>query len=136
MISSRRRFGTPRRPISAMSWGRNARVGPSRRSSRSGSSQRQWAEAMMLHRHDLLWAEPSAWDAVLGCYPGLTDLPLVADWARLDRPVIVRRRMARDCVGGVPAALPLPPNCGKRRLAFSFASGAAVVALPPEVSPS
>ena len=86
---------------------------------------------MMLHRHDLLWVEPSAWDAMLGCHPGLTDLPLVADWARLDRPVIVRRRMARDCVDGVPAALPLPPNCGKRRLAFSFASGAAVIALPP-----
>jgi phosphoribosyl-dephospho-CoA transferase len=86
---------------------------------------------MMLHRHDLLCVEPSAWEAMLGCHPSLTDLPLVADWARLDRPVIVRRRMDGDCVDGVPAALPLPPNCGKRRLAFSFASGTAVVALPP-----
>jgi phosphoribosyl-dephospho-CoA transferase len=46
-------------------------------------------------------------------------------------PVIVRRRMASDLANGVPAALPLPPSHGKRRLAFSFASGAAVVALPP-----
>jgi phosphoribosyl-dephospho-CoA transferase len=86
---------------------------------------------MMLHRHDLLRAEALAWDAMLQCHPGLVDLPLVADWARLDRPVIVRRRMAGDCADGVPAALALPPTYGKRRLAFSFASGAAVVALPP-----
>jgi phosphoribosyl-dephospho-CoA transferase len=86
---------------------------------------------MMLHRHDLLRAEPPAWDAMLQCHPGLADLPLVADWARLDRPVIVRRRMAGDCADSVPAALPLPPHYGKRRVAFSFACGAAVVVLPP-----
>jgi phosphoribosyl-dephospho-CoA transferase len=34
-------------------------------------------------------------------------------------------------VDGVPAALPLPPSHGKQRLAFSFSSDAAVVALPP-----
>jgi phosphoribosyl-dephospho-CoA transferase len=85
---------------------------------------------MMLHRHDLLRVEPSAWDAMLRCNPGLADLPLVADWARLNRPVIVRRRMAGDCADAVPAALPLPPNYGKRRLAFSFASCAAVAVLP------
>jgi phosphoribosyl-dephospho-CoA transferase len=31
----------------------------------------------------------------------------------------------------VPAALPLPPVHGKRRVAFSFSPGAAVVVLPP-----
>jgi phosphoribosyl-dephospho-CoA transferase len=85
----------------------------------------------MLHRHDLLRVEPGAWDAMLRCNPHLADLPLVADWARLNRPVIVRRRMAGDYADGVPAALPLPPNYGKRRLAFSFASGAVVTVLPP-----
>jgi phosphoribosyl-dephospho-CoA transferase len=45
--------------------------------------------------------------------------------------VIVRRRMVGDCVGGVPAALPLPPSHGKRRLAFSFPAGAAMAAMPP-----
>jgi len=64
-------------------------------------------------------------------HPGLTDLPLVADWALCKWPVIVRRRMAGDVADGVPAALPLPPIHGKRRLAFSFSSGAAVVASPP-----
>jgi phosphoribosyl-dephospho-CoA transferase len=85
----------------------------------------------MLRRHDLLRADPGAWDAMLRCHPGVADLPLVADWARLDRPVIVRRRMVGDFAASVPAALPLPPCLGKRRLAFSFTSGEAVTALPP-----
>jgi len=85
----------------------------------------------MLRRHDLLRAEPLAWDAMLRCLPGLGNLPLVADWALREWPVIVRRRMAGDVAGNVPAALPLPPVHGKRRLAFSFSSGAAVVVLPP-----
>lgn len=84
----------------------------------------------MLHRHDLLRAEPSAWDAMLRYHPGLADLPLVADWALRGWPVIVRRRMTGDVTDDVPAALPLPPVHGKRRLAFSFSSAAAIVALP------
>jgi phosphoribosyl-dephospho-CoA transferase len=85
----------------------------------------------MLRRHDLLRVEPAAWDAMLRRYADLADVPLVADWARLDRPVIVRRRMAGDLADGVPAALPLPPCHGKRRLAFSFDSGATVAKWPP-----
>jgi len=86
---------------------------------------------MRLRRHDLLQADPAAWDAMLRCHPGLGDLPLVADWARLRRPVIVRRRIAGDSLDNVPAALPLPPCHGKLRLAFSFSSDAALIALPP-----
>jgi phosphoribosyl-dephospho-CoA transferase len=78
-----------------------------------------------------LRADPAAWDAMLRCHPGVADLPLVADWARLDRPVIVRRRMVGDFADSVPAALPLPPCHGKRRLAFSFSSDAAITTLPP-----
>jgi phosphoribosyl-dephospho-CoA transferase len=85
----------------------------------------------MLRRHNLLRADPAAWDEMLRRHPGIADLPLVVDWARLDRPVIVRRRMVGDFSDSVPAALPLPPCCGKRRLAFSFHSGEAVTALPP-----
>lgn len=85
----------------------------------------------MFRRHDLLRVKPATWQAMLRCRPGLADLPLVADWALREWPVIVRRRMAGDLANGVPAALPLAPSHGKRRLAFSFASGAAVVALPP-----
>ena len=85
----------------------------------------------MLRRHDLLYPESAAWDAMLRRQPGFADLPLVAEWAHLGRPVIVRRRMVGDVVDSVPAALPLPPYLGKRRLAFSFSSGESVTALPP-----
>jgi phosphoribosyl-dephospho-CoA transferase len=85
----------------------------------------------MFRRHDLLQPDPTAWDAMLRCHPGFADLPLVAEWAQLDWPVIVRRRMVGDFVDSVPAALPLPPCLGKRRLAFGFSSGEAVTALPP-----
>jgi phosphoribosyl-dephospho-CoA transferase len=85
----------------------------------------------MMRRHDLVQVEPAAWDAMLRSHSAFVDLPLVADWARLGRPVIVRRRMVGDCVGGVPAALPLPPSHGKRRLAFSFPAGAAMAVMPP-----
>jgi phosphoribosyl-dephospho-CoA transferase len=85
----------------------------------------------IMRRHDLLRVEPAAWDAILQRQPRLVDLPLVANWARRHWPVIVRRRMAHDAVDGVPAALPLPPCYGKQRLAFTFASDAAVAVLPP-----
>ena len=67
----------------------------------------------MLRRHELLRVEPAAWDAMLRRHPGLADVPLVADWARHHRPVIVRRRMPGDLADGVPAALPLPPCHGR-----------------------
>ena len=85
----------------------------------------------MLRRHDLLRPNSTTWDAMLGRHPRIADLPLVAEWAHLGRPVIVRRRMVGDFVDSVPAALPLPPCVGKRRLAFSFSSGEAVPSLPP-----
>lgn len=68
---------------------------------------------------------------MLGCHPGLRDLPLVADWAQQEWPVIVRRRMAGDAPDDVPAALPLPPDHGKRRVAFSFPSGSDLPTLAP-----
>ena len=86
---------------------------------------------MSLRRHDLLRAAPPAWDAMLQLHPGVARLPLVADWARLGRPVMVRRRVAGDAPGSVPAALPLPPIHGKLRVAFSFPPGADLAGSPP-----
>ncbi len=85
----------------------------------------------MLRRHDLLRPGAGAWDAMLQGRPELASVPLLADWARLGRPVIVRRRMSGDGADDVPVALPFPPSHGKRRVALSFPSGAAMVALPP-----
>ena len=56
---------------------------------------------------------------------------LLEGWARLGRPVIIRRRLPGDAANDVPAALPLPPDHGKRRIALSFPPGAALAALPP-----
>ena len=86
---------------------------------------------MALRRHDLLRPPPPAWDVMLRLHPQAAGLPLVADWARLGRPVIVRRRMTGDAADDIPAALPLPPAYGKQRIAFSFPASAGLKALPP-----
>jgi phosphoribosyl-dephospho-CoA transferase len=84
-----------------------------------------------MRRHDLLRIAPLAWQTMLDHHPGLEALPLVGDWASHAWPVIVRRRMAGDIIDGVPAALPLPPSHGKRRIGVCLASQAGVVKLPP-----
>jgi phosphoribosyl-dephospho-CoA transferase len=109
----------------------NASAHPWLQRSRNAASLKRRVEARILRRHDLLRAEPAAWQAMLRGHPSVADLPLAADWARLGRPVIARRRMAGDLSDSLPAALPLPPCYGKLRVAFSFSSGAAVIALPP-----
>jgi phosphoribosyl-dephospho-CoA transferase len=80
------------------------------------------AAAESYRRHDLLDVTPGAWAAMLADRPDLTDVPQVADWALLRRPVILRRSHPGE--GGlVPAGLPLPPRDGKRRIGL---------VLPPE----
>src|ERR1700733_3535904 len=80
----------------------NASARPWLQRSRNGSSPSRSIEAGMMRRHDLLRAEPAAWQAMLRDHPGFADVPLVADWALLGRPVIVRRRMAGDVSDSVP----------------------------------
>lgn len=87
--------------------------------------------AVVVRRHDLLRVQPAAWETMLDRHPGLRDLPLVADWGRQGWPVIARRRMPGDRPGDVPAALPLPPDHGKRRVAFSFQSDASPLPAAP-----
>jgi phosphoribosyl-dephospho-CoA transferase len=84
-----------------------------------------------MQRHDLLRIDPPVWEAMLLRHPGLSNIPLVADWAARAWPVIVRRPMLGDITAGVPAALPLPPSYGKHRVGFSFPSREDVVPLPP-----
>ena len=62
--------------------------------------------------------------------PELAEIPLVADWALLSRPVIVRRRSPGERTGDIPAALPLPPSHGKQRIALSFPPEASIARLP------
>lgn len=84
-----------------------------------------------MRRHDLLHVDPTAWREMLDHHPGLEDLPLVGDWASQGWPVIVRRRMENEVADGVPAALPLPPCHGKRRVGFSFPSIAGLKPMDP-----
>ena len=85
----------------------------------------------MLRRHDLLRPGLATWDTLLRSRPGLAEVSVVADWAQLGRPVIVRRRLPGEGSADIPAALPLPPSYGKQRIAVSFPPGAALAALPP-----
>jgi phosphoribosyl-dephospho-CoA transferase len=84
-----------------------------------------------MRRHDLLRITPAAWQRVLQDNPALLEIPLVADWASHGWPVIIRRHMPGDQIDDVPAALPLPPLHGKRRVAFCLTSWAGVKTLPP-----
>ena len=85
----------------------------------------------MLRRHDLLRPGQAAWDEMLQNRPDLATVPLLADWARLGRPVIVRRRLPGEGLALVPGAVPLPPSHGKLRVAVSFPPGTGLVALQP-----
>ena len=70
------------------------------------------------HRHDLLRVLPRAWPQVLRRYPDLAALPKVAQWAALERPLMVRRRSPEDWEESLPVALALPPASQKRRVAL------------------
>jgi phosphoribosyl-dephospho-CoA transferase len=84
-----------------------------------------------MQRHDLIRVAPPDWQVMLACHPGLQDLPLVPAWAEKGWPVIIRRRIPGDEAESIPAALPLPPCFGKRRVGFSFGRETKYVAVPP-----
>jgi len=90
----------------------------------------------MLRRHDLLRVRPDRWPEMLAASPGahaLTGEPrrLVAGWAGRGRPVVVRRRAPDDGEGGIAVGLPLPPSCGKLRVALSLPLGWVAEAVAP-----
>ncbi len=90
----------------------------------------------MLRRHELLGVSEGAWQAVQSGHPVLTSLPapagqLVVGWARNGWPVMVRRPLLSDAADTIPAALPLPPEHGKLRLAFSLPKAPAPAARAP-----
>lgn len=72
-------------------------------------------------RHDLLRVEPRKWSEMLASQPHLAMLPHVAPWAARGWPLIVRRRMEGDDTRMIPLAFPLPPACGKLRVAVQLA---------------
>lgn len=83
----------------------------------------------MLQRHDLVRVRPDGWLRVLSRAPCFVALDgearrRVVGWADDGWPVIVRRRAPGDGGRDVGVGLPLPPSCGKLRVALS---------IPPEL---
>jgi phosphoribosyl-dephospho-CoA transferase len=85
-------------------------------------------------RHALLRVDAAAWAAVLADRPDLAEEPLLADWAPR-WPLIARRRAPDDRIAMTPAAIPLPPAHGKRRVALALAPNVIrTIGPPPELS--
>ncbi|WP_019903716.1 malonate decarboxylase holo-[acyl-carrier-protein] synthase [Methylobacterium sp. 77] len=82
-------------------------------------------EAAGLARHDLVRVDPEAWADCLAERRDLDGVPHLADWARLGRPVIVRRRNPGEPTDHIPVGLPLPPAAGKRRIGLALSAAAA-----------
>jgi phosphoribosyl-dephospho-CoA transferase len=73
-----------------------------------------------LNRHTMVKPSAAAWTAVMALHPELADHPIIADWVRAGRPLIVRRPSCSDPAGMIPLGLPLPPSHGKRRIAVAI----------------
>ena len=71
-------------------------------------------------RHDLLHVSTDVWASALARCPSLADVPLLADWADRGWPLIVRRRAEGEGRRLVPVGVPLPPACGKSRVALAI----------------
>ncbi|UPK23236.1 malonate decarboxylase holo-[acyl-carrier-protein] synthase [Bradyrhizobium sp. 131] len=85
-----------------------------------------------LARHSMVKVTAAGWTAVIKRYPELASEPIVAGWAHVGRPLVVRRPACSDTAGLVPLGLPLPPSHGKRRIAVSLAAADIVAfAQPP-----
>ncbi|TWB88977.1 phosphoribosyl-dephospho-CoA transferase [Bradyrhizobium macuxiense] len=84
-----------------------------------------------LDRHTMVKVSAAAWRAAMRRYSELADEPIIAGWARADRPLIVRRPACSDGAGIIALGLPLPPSHGKRRIALALARGDIVASAPP-----
>lgn len=84
-----------------------------------------------LARHTIVKASTAGWAAVMSRHPELAGEPIIDDWARAGRPLIVRRPACSDAAGMIPLGLPLPPSHGKRRIAFALAPSDIIASAPP-----
>jgi phosphoribosyl-dephospho-CoA transferase len=84
-----------------------------------------------LSRHTMVKPSPAAWTAVMARHPDLAQHKIIADWAGAGRPLVVRRPICSDPAGMIPLGLPLPPACGKRRMAVALAAGDIIEHAPP-----
>lgn len=87
--------------------------------------------AELLARHSMVKPSAAGWTAVMRRHSELAGEPIVEGWARAGRPLIVRRPACNDVAGMIPLGLPLPPSCGKRRIAVALAPADIVASAPP-----
>ncbi|MES5482426.1 malonate decarboxylase holo-[acyl-carrier-protein] synthase [Bradyrhizobium sp. INPA03-11B] len=73
----------------------------------------------------------AGWAAVMTRYPELAAEPIIEEWTRAGRPLIVRRPACSDAAGMIPLGLPLPPSHGKRRIAVALAANDIIASAPP-----
>ena len=86
---------------------------------------------MRFDRHHIVRLDPERWPEVLAGHAEARRIPMVVEWVRAGRPLIVRRPLFEDVRDHVPLGLPLPPSHGKQRLSFIVPSDALLSLEPP-----
>jgi phosphoribosyl-dephospho-CoA transferase len=73
---------------------------------------------MDFHRHDLFKIDASHWQALVSTQSEDTRAFWLHEWESHDWPVIVRRDDCKSSPDSVAIGVPLPPSCGKLRIAL------------------
>jgi phosphoribosyl-dephospho-CoA transferase len=87
--------------------------------------------AGFLHRHYLVWVDPSGWQRHLLEELPATQLPVVQEWFGQRRPAVVCRQEAAKPGGVIRLGIPLSPRRGRSRIALTIGSGALCDVRPP-----
>ncbi|HEX3983447.1 MAG TPA: malonate decarboxylase holo-[acyl-carrier-protein] synthase [Acidisoma sp.] len=80
----------------------------------------------MFRRHDLLIVDPEMWPSVLARLPAHDEMDMLPEWAKLGRPVIVRRRFPGESEEDLPVGVQLPRSAGQRRVALRLPRDAVI----------
>jgi phosphoribosyl-dephospho-CoA transferase len=83
------------------------------------------------YRHDLFRIDASHWQALTSMRSEDTRAFWLREWERHDWPVIVRREDGESSPDSIAVGVPLPPSCGKLRIALHVP----VLALGEKLSP-
>lgn len=74
--------------------------------------------SMNFHRHDLFRIDASHWQVLAATHGEGTRAFWLREWGARDWPVIVRRDDGESSPDNVAVGIPLPPSCGKLRIAL------------------
>lgn len=71
------------------------------------------------HRHDLVRIDASHWRALVSSQTEDARAYWLHEWESCDWPVIIRRDDRKNEADGVAVGVPIPPSCGKLRIALN-----------------